>query len=77
LNLCAFASFVAGRIVFFHHPSFFHHWNPSAPPPAPVWSRHKPSPRRFLVFLLRLRKKTEKKKTKEKGYKAVVSSLPF
>jgi hypothetical protein len=24
LNLCAFASFVAGRIVFFsHHPSFF------------------------------------------------------
>jgi hypothetical protein len=78
---------------------------------SPVSSRHKPSQRRFLVFLLRLRqKKTEtkkidifrlittqtestplpcfspsvtskkqkqKKKTKEKGYKAVVSSRSF
>jgi predicted ABC-type exoprotein transport system permease subunit len=41
--------------------------------------KNKPSQRRFLDFLLRLRKKTEtkKKKTKEKGYKAVVSSRLF
>jgi hypothetical protein len=61
-------------LCFFHHPSFFHHSNPSASPPSPVWSRHKPSQRRFLVFLLRLRKKNrnkkkekKKKNTKEKG----------
>jgi hypothetical protein len=84
--------------------------NPSAPQPSSLFlsfgyikpsQRHKPSQRRFLNFLLRLRKKTEKKqtestplpcfspsvtskktetkkkKTKEKGYKAVVSSRSF
>jgi hypothetical protein len=94
--LCAFASFVAGRIVFFsHHPSFFlvfllrlhqtlarcNHLpcfypsvtsNPSAPQPSSLFlsfgyikpsQHHKPSQRRFLIFLLRLRKKTEKKQT--------------
>ena len=50
----------------FHHPSFFQHSNPSAPPPSPVWSRHKPSQRRFLVFLLRLHKKTKTKKENER-----------
>jgi hypothetical protein len=76
---------------------------------SPVSSRHKLSQRRFLIFLLRLRQKKEKKdqhlpfdhainrvntaslffsfgyvkkqkqknKTKEKGYKAVVSSRSF
>jgi hypothetical protein len=54
-------------LCFFHHPSFFHHSNPSVPPPSPVWSRHKPSQHSFLVFLLWLRqKRTETKKRKEK-----------
>jgi hypothetical protein len=44
--------------------------NPSAPQPSSLFlsfgyikpsQRHKPSQRRFLIFLLRLRKKTEKK----------------
>jgi hypothetical protein len=93
--LCAFASFVAGRIVFFS-PSFF---LPPLKPyrtatisrlitpqtesmslpcffsfgyvkktetkkrsTSPVSSRHKPSQRRFLVFLLRLSKKKQKQK---------------
>jgi hypothetical protein len=93
--LCAFASFVAGRIVFFtillsstiqtlarrHHLPFDHVTNrvnvaslffsPSVTlkkqkrkkrSRSLVSSRHKPSQRRFLVFLLRLRKKTESKK---------------
>jgi hypothetical protein len=34
--------------------------------------KNKPSQRRFLVFLLRLRKKTETKKTKEKGYNFLI-----
>jgi hypothetical protein len=82
--LCAFASFVAGRIVFFsHHPSFFlvfllrlhqtltrrNHLpyfspsvtsNPSAPQPSSLFLSFgyiKPSQRRFLIFLLRLRQK--------------------
>jgi hypothetical protein len=96
--LCAFASFVAGRIVFFsHHPSFFlvfllwlhqtlahrNHLpcfspsvtsNPSAPQPSSLFlsfgyikpsQRHKPSKRRFLVFLLRLRQKNRNKRKKE------------
>jgi hypothetical protein len=46
--------------------------NPSAPQPSSLFlsfgyikpsQRHKPSQRRFLIFLLRLRKKTEKKQT--------------
>jgi hypothetical protein len=103
--LCAFASFVVGRIVFFFSPSFFflvfllrlhqtlarrNHLpcfspsvtsNPSVSQPSSLFlsfgyikpiQRHKPSQRRFLVFLLRLRQKKtetkkEKKKKKEKG----------
>jgi hypothetical protein len=104
--LCAVASFVAGRIVFFS-PSFFflvlllrlhqtlvrrNHLpcfspsvtsNPSASQPSSLFlsfgyikpvQRHKPSQRRFLVFLLRLRqkknrnkKRKKEKKKKEKG----------
>jgi hypothetical protein len=92
--LCAFASFVAGRIVFFsHHPCFFLFFllrlhqtlarrnhlpcfspsvtsNPSTPQPSSLFlsfgyikpsQRHKPSQRRFLIFLLQLRKKNRKK----------------
>jgi hypothetical protein len=80
--------------------------NPSAPQPSSSFLSFgyiKPSQRRFLIFLLRLRQKkktekknlvnaaslffsfgyvkkkteTKKKKTKEKGYKAVVSSRSF
>jgi hypothetical protein len=56
-------------LCFFHHLSFFHHSNPGASPPSPIWSRHKPSQRRFLIFLLQLHKKTETKKIKEKEEK--------